>query len=150
MSLMYKVSACKSRTTSAYGKFYAHSVYADVVDTTQLAGIMQRNCTLKKSDIKAVLTELVDVMRDELQASNIVRLDGFGSFRLAMHSNGVAKKEDFKVSDIMKVKCIFSPASTQNSDHKRVREFCNDVSLIYMDLPDGGTAAAASGGEANS
>ncbi len=50
-----------------------------VVVTDMLATIMQRNCTLKKADIVAVITELIETMADQLQDSKRVKLNGFGS-----------------------------------------------------------------------
>ena len=41
----------------------------ETVDINKLATIMQRNCTLKKSDIVAVIAELIETMADVLQDS---------------------------------------------------------------------------------
>lgn len=56
----------------------------NVVDTVAMAEIIQRNCTVKKSDVVAVITEMVEVMQNELQASHRVKLDGFGSFKIGL------------------------------------------------------------------
>ena len=52
---------------------------------TRPPGPLQRNCTVKKADILAVLDELVETMRDQLQDSKRVKLDGFGSFAHRVH-----------------------------------------------------------------
>lgn len=47
-----------------------------------LAEKMQRNCSVKRSDVKAVLTELVEIMNDEQHAFHRVKLEGLGSFKI--------------------------------------------------------------------
>ena len=90
MSVFYRLHQDKSQNTVRSGKWYARAVATSVVDTRKLAEIMQRNCTVKKSDILAVLDELVETMRDQLQDSKRVKLDGFGSFKIGIRSCGAA------------------------------------------------------------
>lgn len=80
------------------GKWYARVAHNGTVTTKQLAAIMQRNCTVKESDIVAVLTELVEVMNDQLQNSMIVKLDGFGSFKMGMTSAPAETAEDWTLA----------------------------------------------------
>ena len=77
MSVFYRLHQDKSKNTVRSGKWYARAVPTAVINTRQLAEIMQRNCTVKKSDILAVLDELVETMRDQMQDSKRVKLDGF-------------------------------------------------------------------------
>ena len=67
-----------------YGKWYPRAVMTNTVDTDALATIMQRNCTVKKSDILAVISELIETMQDQLQDSKRVKLNGFGTFKIGM------------------------------------------------------------------
>ena len=80
MSVFYRLYKNTNSKSRAYNKWYAKAVVTNVVTTAKLAEIMQRNCTVKASDIRAVLTELVETMRDQLQDSKRVKLDGLGSF----------------------------------------------------------------------
>ena len=79
MAVFYRLSQVTSPKQKGYGKWYPRAVMTTTVDTNELANIMQRNCTVKKSDIVAVITELIETMQDQLQDSKRVKLNGFGS-----------------------------------------------------------------------
>ena len=79
MSVFYRLHQDQSTGTKRSGKWYARAVPTACIGTRQLAEIIQRNCTVKKSDVMAVLEELVEVMKDQMQDSKRVKLDGFGS-----------------------------------------------------------------------
>ena len=112
MPLLYKLSQNNNRQSKGFGKWYANAVMTSVVTTDQLAQIMQRNCTVKLSDIKAVLAELPETMRDQLQESKRVVLDGIGAFKLGLSCVGAAKSEDFNASyNVKEVHVNFIPES---------------------------------------
>ena len=77
MAVFYRLHQDQSTGTKRSGKWYARAVPTAVIGTRQLAEIIQRNCTVKKSDVMAVLEELVEVMKDQMQDSKRVKLDGF-------------------------------------------------------------------------
>ena len=95
MAVFYRLSQVTSPKQKGYGKWYPRAVMTNTVDTDALATIMQRNCTVKKSDIVAVITELIETMQDQLQDSKRVKLNGFGSFKIGMSSTGAEKASDF-------------------------------------------------------
>ena len=64
MAVNYKVYQNK-RKGEFKDKFYARATHGETVTIKQLAEKMQANCTVKKSDIIAVLTELSEVMKDD-------------------------------------------------------------------------------------
>ena len=82
MAVFYRLHQDQSTGTKRSGKWYARAVPTACIGTRQLAEIIQRNCTVKKSDVMAVLEELVEVMKDQMQDSKRVKLDGFGSFKI--------------------------------------------------------------------
>ena len=88
MSVFYRLHQDQSTGTKRSGKWYARAVPTACIGTRQLAEIIQRNCTVKKSDVMAVLEELVEVMKDQMQDSKRVKLDGFGSFKIGIESKG--------------------------------------------------------------
>ncbi len=65
MSVLYRLSKVTSPKAKGYGKWYPRAVITQTVDTEMLAAIMQRNCTLKKTDIVAVISELIAKMADQ-------------------------------------------------------------------------------------
>ena len=80
-----------------YRKWYGRTVIIDNVQIEQLADEIQDNCTVKRSDILAVLSELGPAIKKELQRSMKVSLPYLGSFKLAVHSTGVDNAEEFDV-----------------------------------------------------
>jgi predicted histone-like DNA-binding protein len=89
-----------------------------------LAEIMQRNCTVKKADILAVLDELVETMRDQMQDSKRVKLDGFGSFKIGITSKGARSAKAFTVQDNIKgMHIVFTPERSTDASGNRVKQF---------------------------
>ena len=63
------------------GKWRVRVVPQGVVTTKELAKIMEQNCTVKSSDINAVLRELAETMKTSLLDGNRVVLDGLGGLQ---------------------------------------------------------------------
>jgi predicted histone-like DNA-binding protein len=94
---------------------------------------MQRNCTVKASDIRAVLTELVETMRDQLQDSKRVKLDGLGSFKLGLSTDGVEDYDKFEPRKHVKdVHVIFTPETTVDANGTRSKTFLEGVSVTEL------------------
>ena len=49
MAVLYRLGQNKMKNSSAYGKWFAQAVMTGTVDTDELAEIMQRNCTGRRS-----------------------------------------------------------------------------------------------------
>ena len=113
MAVTYKLMK-DTRESSAYkGQYYAKAVHTDTIDLSALADRIQRNCSMKKSDCYAVLTELVEVMKDELQASHIVKVDGLGSFKIGIKGTFCETAKDFNAStNITGYRVNFRPTYT--------------------------------------
>ena len=77
------------------GQYVARAVHTQVVDTEEIAGMIQENCTLKRSDVLAVLSELEDVMVRLLQRGDIVTLNHLGRLKLESEGSPVANVEEF-------------------------------------------------------
>ena len=98
------------------------------IDMEGLSEIMQRNCTVKKSDIRAVLKELVETMQDQLQESKRVKLDGFGTFKLGLLSRGVEMPGDFNVRQHIKsVHVLFQPELKIDAQGRRKQKLLDEV-----------------------
>ena len=96
MALLYKI--VRDNRKNSGNLYYGRAVQIQTIDTDGLADIIQRNCTVKKSDVLAVINELVEVMTDQLQNSVTVKLDGFGSFKIGLKTVGADKPENFSIS----------------------------------------------------
>ena len=135
MSVYYRLHQDQSVGTKKSGKWYARMVPMATIDTRKLAEIIQRNCTVKKSDVLAVLDELVETMRDQLQDSKRVKLDGFGSFKIGLKSKGARTARSFTVADhIEGTHIVFSPENTKDSAGNRTKQFLQGVKV--EELPE--------------
>lgn len=91
---------------------------------------IQRNCTVKKSDVKAVIEELVEVIQDKLQESYAVKINGLGIFRLTVSSAPADEIKDFTpTKNIKKVFCRFAPEHHRDTDGTVARSFCTGTRL---------------------
>lgn len=112
MAVMYKLWQDNRKNTMYPGKWYARAVHQSVIDLSEISERIQRNCSMKKSDVQAVLTEMVEVMKDELQNSNIVKIDGFGQFKVGMKTKPASTAADFNASkNVSGYRVNFLPAS---------------------------------------
>ena len=115
----------------AYQKWYAHPVVTETVDLDYIAERIQRNSTAKKSDAKAVLTEMVEVITDCLQNSQRVKIDGFGSFKIGISSRGADTVDSYSAAEHVRgMRVIFQPeVTTDPSTHKRSKKLLQGATL---------------------
>lgn len=124
MAVIYKLYKNARKEGKAAGKWYSRATMLGVVDLDELADEMQANCTVKKSDIKAVLTELVETMKRALQNSKRVKLDGFGSFKVGISSLGADTAADYTASKYIKgLHIVFQPEVHISADGTRTKTF---------------------------
>ena len=135
MSVFYRLHQDQSTGTKRSGKWYARAVPTDVINTRQLAEIVQRNCTVKKSDVMAVLEELVEVMKDQMQDSKRVKLDGFGSFKIGIESKGAQTAAKYSVSEHVKgLHVVFMPERTTDSGGNKSKQFLQGCRVEELPL----------------
>ncbi len=116
MAILYKLRQDNRRTSRHKGCWFAHAVNAGTVDTDMLTRIIERNCSLKRSDVLAVLAELSDTMRDLLLSSHRVRLDGIGSFMPGLNVKAAKTPDDFQQDrDITDIHLCFIPEKTNHN-----------------------------------
>ena len=135
MSVFYRLHQDKSVGTKRSGKWYARMVPTAVVDTRKLAEIIQRNCTVKKADVLAVIDELVETMRDQMQDSKRVKLDGFGSFKIGIKSKGAQSAKAFTVQENIKdLHVVFLPERSTDAAGNRSKQFLQGASVEELPL----------------
>lgn len=113
---IYKLYQDKRQTISGqpnphYNKWYGKAVHLPrVVDTLELARRVQKNVSVKISDVYAVLREASDVINVALLNSERVKLDGIGSFKAAISTTPADTADEFKASsNIKQSRIIFAP-----------------------------------------
>jgi len=120
MAINYKLQRCNIKSNKNYGKYYAQAVHNDTMSQRELEERIESNCTAKASDVRVVLKELVETMRQALQAGRTVKIDELGSFSISLKSECVDSPEQFSERDhIRGFRCNFIPAGERrgNGDH---------------------------------
>ena len=105
-----KLKNNNSKNKISYGKFYATAVYDNhFVGTDEIADFIQRQASVKKSDIKAVLQELGEALKHFFEMGQKVKLEGIGILKVGFSSIGVTKAEDCTASTISTRRVLFQP-----------------------------------------
>ena len=133
MALLYKI--VRDNRKDSNNLYYGRAVQIGTKDMADIASVIQRNCTVKRSDVMAVLTELVEVMTDMLQDSYAVKLDGFGTFKIGLKTIGADKQENFSISrNVTGLRINFlSTGKKDQASNKVVRTFLNGATLQKYD-----------------
>ena len=122
MPVFFKLYRENRESSRFNGQRYARAVHTGTVDIDDLAEEMQANCTVKRADIVAVLSELVETMKKHLQMSHRVKLDRLGTFKIGMSTKPAATPEEFTASNNVKsVHVLFQPETKIEKDNTRVR-----------------------------
>lgn len=133
MAVLYRLQKNLNPKSSSYGKVYAKAVVTNTIDLNMLADRIQRNCSAKRSDVLAVLTELVEVMQDELQNGHKVKLDGFGSFKIGIRGTTAESVEQYKITENVKgLRVNFQPEVHIETDKRRTKMFLSGCKLKEM------------------
>ena len=114
MSQKFIKSKNKNSFSQAYGKYFAQAVYDNhFVGTEELSDFIQRQASVKKSDIKAVLQELGEAFKHFFEMGQKIKLDGIGIFKVGFSSIGVNKLEDCGAQTITTRRILFQPETTR-------------------------------------
>ena len=97
-----QINVYQDKRRESNNLFYGRSVKVSTIDLEALAERIEANTTAKKADVKAVLTELVEVMNLELANSNQIHLDGFGYFYPSIRTRGAMTKQEWTIADCLK------------------------------------------------
>ena len=114
MSQKFIKTQNKNTASKAYCKYFAQAIYDNhFVATEELADFIQRQASVKKSDIKAVLQELGEAFKHFFEMGQKIKLDGIGIFKVGFSSIGVAKIEDCGAQTITTRRVLFQPETTR-------------------------------------
>ena len=123
MSVRYKLYQDNRAESKNRGKWYARAVYnARPKTLKQMAMEIQENVSVKKSDVLAVLDEMVVVLKKWMQDSNRVKIDGFGSFKIGLKTKPADTAKDFSASKhVVGARINFQPEVTIDAAGQRVK-----------------------------
>ena len=117
MALLFKPTQSRLSNKNGEKLFYPQLIRVATIGTHQIAKEIARRSSLSRGDVKNVSENLIDVMKEHLQASEHVNLEGFGIFRMAITSRGscVNTPEDVSLSQATTT-VRFRPSSKRNFD----------------------------------
>lgn len=128
--IFYKLRKNNNEKSDQFGKIYGRAVSTNMTDTETIAERIQRNCSVKRSDVKAVLTELSEVMSDELKASHSVKIDGLGIFKVGLTTKPADTEEDFKAStNVSGMRINFQPEMKRQADGNMQKTLLRDAKV---------------------
>ena len=114
MSQKFIKSQNKNSFSQAFGKYFAQAVYDNhFIGTEELSDFIQRQASVKKSDIKAVLQELGEAFKHFFEMGQKIKLDGIGIFKVGFSSIGVTKLDDCGAQTITTRSVLFQPETTR-------------------------------------
>lgn len=133
-----KLKNNNSKNNASFGKFNATAVYDNhFVGTDEIADFIQRQASVKKSDIKPVLQELGETMKDFFEMGQKIKLEGIGILKVGFSSIGVAKPEDCGASTFTTRRVLFQPETervvvgqTKKSDGTVKQKNVTAISLL--------------------
>ena len=132
MSVQIKLIKNNIKRSSSYGKYFAKTVRQRDVNLQDLAEEAARNCSLRESDVIAVVKELEDMMRHRLADGDTIVLKGIGRFSLRVESDGVDNPQDFSLKKhIRRIICRFLPAAHRNTDGTLTYNMSEDVKVEW-------------------
>ena len=139
MAVNYKMYQDNRKESKTKGKWFARAIHNGVVETKELAAIIERNCSMKKSDVQAVLTELTEVMTDLLQRSIRVKLNGLGSFKIGISTRAAESVKEFSLEKNLKnVHVLFQPeVKVDRSNKARTKALLSGMELREATKHDG-------------
>jgi len=116
----------KNRMSRAYGKWYARAQVLDAVSTDELAEEIQRNASVKYSDVVAVLREMSEAIQRELANGKRVVVNGIGAFKPTLTSKGELTPEEV-TSQSITTRVLFQPEMRRDSSGHYVKALISKV-----------------------
>ena len=128
--LFYRKYKNNNQHSKGYGKTYARAIITETVEIEAIANRIQDNCTVKRSDILAVLSELGPTVSDLVKDSKRVRIPYLGCFKLGIKTIGENDPDKFNARDnVDSVHVIFQPETKTVDQGRRVKTMVEGVVL---------------------
>ena len=109
MAVYYKLRQDNQERSKYKGQWFAHAVNLGTIETDELARIIERNCSVKRSDVLAVLAELSDTISQLLADSHRVRLAGIGSLMVGLNGQPCSDPTEYDNSYVTGLHLCFKP-----------------------------------------
>jgi len=116
--------------SAGFGKYYGRVKMIETVEIEKIAKYMQESCTVKVSDVVAVLNELGPTIARILQESKRVRIPSLGCFKVGAATKGEADKDKWTCRDnVKKLRIIFQPETETLDGGGRVKKLLQGATM---------------------
>lgn len=135
MSVVYKVITrpMDPRVPNSPKRYYPHLItLGKSVDLKYLAQKMKDRSSLSVGDIKSVIQNFVDKLKEQLLEGKSVNVEGLGVFMLAARSKGAELAEDISAKSVESVR-IFFQANKELKITKTATRADEKLDLISLD-----------------
>ena len=135
MALLFKLHKIvrtfkDNRQDKANNKWFAKALCTETVSSDKIAELIQNRCTLTKSDVRACIEAFTEVIREQIQDSKAVKLEGLGTFKIGLKCEGAETVNDFSVqSNIVGARVLFYPARTKDTSGKQIIELLRGLKV---------------------
>jgi predicted histone-like DNA-binding protein len=91
-------------------KWYLTQEKTGTVGVQEIAREIEGRSALSLGDVQSVLSNLVEILPVFLRFGQTIKLEGFGSFRISLTSDGMETAEELSARNIKGVKMVFLPS----------------------------------------
>lgn len=92
-------------------KWYLTQEKTGTVGIRDIAAEIKERSSLSLGDIQSVLSNLVELMPLFFKLGQTIKIEGFGSFRVSVTSEGTENEEELTIRNVKGVKLIFLPST---------------------------------------
>jgi predicted histone-like DNA-binding protein len=110
MALRLKKIQKKNPQDLTQSKWYLTQEKSGNIGIKEIAKEIEGRSALSFGDVQSVLSNLVEVLPIFLKLGQSVNIEGFGSFRVSVSSEGTAAPEELNARHIKGVKLLFLPS----------------------------------------
>lgn len=91
--------------------YYPAPVFGEQIDEDELTEEISFASSINQSDVRSVLSNLLEILPRHLMRGNSVNLEKFGIFRLSFEAKGSKEAKDVTVLNITRPKILFRPST---------------------------------------
>jgi predicted histone-like DNA-binding protein len=110
MAVKLKKIQRKNPQNLAQTKWYLTQEKTGTVGVQEIAREIEGRSALSLGDVQSVLSNLVEILPLFLKLGQTIKLEGFGSFRISVTSDGVEKAEELSARNVRGTKMVFLPS----------------------------------------
>ncbi|MDR1986010.1 MAG: HU family DNA-binding protein [Treponema sp.] len=110
MAVKLKKISRKNPQDLTQSKWYLTQEKTGTVGIKEIAKEIEGRSALSLGDVQSVLSNLVEIVPVFLKLGQTINLEGFGSFRISVTSEGAATPEELSARNVQGVKLIFLPS----------------------------------------